>query len=172
MMKSLFLLSLYIFWCLNLQDPRYWMLNANLLLGITQRIPWNLIDITDSIQPFPSHKCLSLYIDRMPAVLVFLVPNGCWLWYIKVIIMFLKTAVWKKSKQRTMFRCLMLLPLLLPLFLSSASETAYFFWYNKHSGEMRKMKNPIITALIFKCTRTAILCSTAFAFMWTFPAAF
>lgn len=27
------------------------------------------------------------------------------------------------------------------------------------------MKNPLITALIFKCNRTAVLCPTAFAFI-------
>lgn len=124
----------------------------------------------DSTHPFPSHKHRGLYIDNMPAVLLFLLPNGWWLWRIdfKLIFMLLKTVVWKKMKQGTIIRCLVYFHFSFPIpppTLSSTSETAYFFWYNKHSGEMSKMKNFIITALIFKCTRTAILCPTAFAFI-------
>lgn len=60
---------------------------------------------------------------------VFLIPNGWWLWWIdlKLILMFLKTAVWKKMKLGTIFRCLVLLPLLLP---HSTSSLVLCFWDN------------------------------------------
>lgn len=105
-----------------LQDPRGWILSASLLLGISQRIPWSLIDNIDSIHPFPSHK----YIDRIPTVLFFFsVPNGWWLWWIKLVFMFLKTAIWKKMKRGRIFKFLMLLSFLLA---HSPSSLVLFFW--------------------------------------------
>lgn len=104
-----------------LQDPRGWMLSASLLLGISQRIPWSLIDNIDSIYPFPSHK----YLDRMPAVLFFSVPNGWWLWWIKLVFMFLKTAIWKKMKQGRIFK----FPTLLSFLLAHCpSNLVLCFW--------------------------------------------